>query len=67
MADCYACLPVTDYGGAAEIVNRLDSAFADPADPQKMREGYHFGDHLHGNGAGYKAAADSIPLGLFRP
>jgi hypothetical protein len=48
-------------------VIRLDTAFADPADPQKMREGYHFGDHLHGNDAGYKAAADSIDLGLFKP
>lgn len=55
------------HGGAFDGVIRLDTAFADPADPQKMREGYHFGDHLHGNDAGYKAAADSIDLGLFRP
>jgi lysophospholipase L1-like esterase len=54
------------HGGAFDGVIRLDTAFADPADPQKMREGYHFGDHLHGNDAGYKAAADSIDLGLFR-
>ena len=55
------------HGGAFDAVIRLDTAFADPADPQKMREGYHFGDHLHGNDAGYKAAADSIDLGLFKP
>ena len=53
-------------GGAFDGVIRLDTAFADPADPQKMREGYHFGDHLHGNDAGYKAAADAIDLGLFK-
>ena len=55
------------HSGAFDGVIRLDKAFADPADPQKMREGYHFGDHLHGNDVSYKAAADSIPLGLFRP
>ena len=55
------------HSGAFDGVIRLDTAFADPADPQKMREGYHFGDHLHGNDAGYKAAADSIDLRLFRP
>ena len=54
------------HSGAFDGVIRLDTAFADPADPQKIREGYHFGDHLHGNDAGYKAAADSIPLGLFK-
>ena len=32
-----------------------------------MRDGYHFGDHLHGNDAGYKAAGDSIDLKLFKP
>ncbi|HEY7806782.1 MAG TPA: SGNH/GDSL hydrolase family protein [Croceibacterium sp.] len=55
------------HSGAFDGVIRLDTAFADPADPQKMREGYHFGDHLHGNDAGYKAAADSIDLRLFKP
>jgi lysophospholipase L1-like esterase len=54
-------------GGAFDGVVRLDTAFADPADPQKMREGYHMGDHLHGNDAGYKAVGDSIDLKLFKP
>ena len=44
---------------------RLDTAFADPADPAKMREGYHMGDHLHGSDAGLKAVGESIDLGLF--
>lgn len=52
-------------GGAFDGVTRLDTAFADPHDPQKMREGYHFGDHLHGNDAGLKAVGDSIDLSLF--
>jgi lysophospholipase L1-like esterase len=52
-------------GGAFDGVTRLDTAFADPKDPQKMREGYHFGDHLHGNDAGLKAVGDSIDLSLF--
>ncbi len=55
------------HSGAFDAVIRLDQAFADPNDPQKIREGYHFGDHLHGNDKGYKAAAESIPLGLFKP
>jgi len=53
------------HGGAFDATVRIDAAFADPADPQKMREGYHFGDHLHGNDAGLKAVGDSIDLGLF--
>jgi lysophospholipase L1-like esterase len=51
--------------GAFDAVVRLDSAFADPADPRQMREGYHMGDHLHGNDAGLKAVGDSIDLSLF--
>jgi len=52
-------------GGAFDGVTRLDSAFADPADPRQMREGYHFGDHLHGSDAGLKAVGESIDLSLF--
>lgn len=54
-------------GGAFDGVVRIDTAFADPADPRQMREGYHFGDHLHGNDAGLKAVGDSIDLSLFAP
>lgn len=46
---------------------RLDTAFADPADPRQMREGYHMGDFLHGSDAGLKAVGESIDLSLFRP
>jgi lysophospholipase L1-like esterase len=53
-------------GGAFDGVTRLDTAFADPAEARQMREGYHFGDHLHGSDAGLKAVGDSIDLGLFR-
>jgi lysophospholipase L1-like esterase len=53
------------HGGAFDGVVRLDTAFADPADPRQMREGYHMGDHLHGNDAGLKAVGESIDLSLF--
>jgi len=44
---------------------RLDTAFADPADPRQMREGYHMGDHLHGSDAGLRAVGESVDLALF--
>jgi lysophospholipase L1-like esterase len=53
-------------GGAFDGVTRIDTAFADPADPLRMREGYHAGDHLHGSDAGLKAVGDSIDLKLFK-
>jgi lysophospholipase L1-like esterase len=52
-------------GRAFDGIVRLDTAFADPADPRQMREGYHMGDHLHGNDAGLKAVGESIDLSLF--
>ena len=52
-------------GGAFDATVRLDVAFADPANPAQMREGYHMGDHLHGSDAGLKAVGESIPLELF--
>lgn len=52
--------------GAFDGIVRIDTAFADPAEPRQMREGYHFGDHLHGNDAGLKAVGDSIDLSLFK-
>jgi len=55
------------HSGTFDAVVRLDTAFADPADPRQMRAGYHMGDHLHGSDAGLKAAGESIDLGLFRP
>lgn len=51
--------------GEFDGVVRLDTAFADPADPQQMRDGYHMGDHLHGSDAGLQAVGESIDLNLF--
>ncbi|RIV89744.1 SGNH/GDSL hydrolase family protein [Aurantiacibacter xanthus] len=51
--------------GEFDAVVRFDEAFADPADPQQMREGYHMGDHLHGSDAGLRAVGESIDLTLF--
>jgi lysophospholipase L1-like esterase len=53
--------------GAFDAVVRLDTAFADPADPQAMRDGYHMGDFLHGSDAGLRAVGESIDLSLFSP
>jgi len=52
--------------GTFDGVVRLDTAFADPAEPRQMRDGYHMGDHLHGSDAGLKAVGESIDLALFR-
>jgi len=52
--------------GTFDGIVRIDTAFADPADPRQYREGYHMGDHLHGSDAGLKAVGDSIDLALFR-
>jgi lysophospholipase L1-like esterase len=52
--------------GTFDGITRLDTAFADPAEPRQMRDGYHMGDHLHGSPAGLKAVGDSIDLALFK-
>lgn len=53
--------------GEFDAVVRLDTAFADPNDPQAIREGYHMGDFLHGSDAGLRAVGESIDLTLFQP
>ncbi|WP_338241801.1 SGNH/GDSL hydrolase family protein [Aurantiacibacter hainanensis] len=53
--------------GEFDAVVRLDTAFADPDNPQAMREGYHMGDYLHGSDAGLRAVGESIDLALFAP
>jgi lysophospholipase L1-like esterase len=53
--------------GAFDGTTRIDLAFADPADTRQMREGYHMGDHLHGNDTSLKAVGESIDLALFKP
>jgi lysophospholipase L1-like esterase len=55
------------HSGTFDGIVRIDLAFADPADPQKIREGYHFGDHLHGNDISYKAVGDAFDLSMFKP
>jgi lysophospholipase L1-like esterase len=51
--------------GEFDATTRLDLAFADPADPATMRDGYHMGDFLHGSDAGLRAVGESIDLSLF--
>lgn len=51
--------------GEFDAVVRLDTAFADPAEPAAMRDGYHMGDFLHGSDAGLQAVGESIDLSLF--
>jgi lysophospholipase L1-like esterase len=65
-----ARLAINDWiinGGEFDGVVRLDTAFADPADPAAMRDGYHMGDFLHGSDAGLRAVGESIDLALFQP
>lgn len=54
-------------GGAFDGVIDFDAAVRDPADPERIRAGYHNGDFLHGSDAGYRAMAEAVPLELFRP
>lgn len=51
--------------GAFDAVLDFDRTLADPADPARMRAGYHSGDHLHGSDAAYAALARSVDLTLF--
>lgn len=51
--------------GAFDGVLDFDAVWRDPADPSRIREDLHMGDHLHGNDAGYEALAHSIDLALF--
>jgi lysophospholipase L1-like esterase len=43
----------------------FDAVLGNPADPEKIREDMHRGDHLHPNAAGYKAMSDAVDLSLF--
>lgn len=44
----------------------FDKALQDPLDPLQQMQGYHIGDNLHPNSAGYKAVVDSINLNIFK-
>ncbi|WP_250038438.1 SGNH/GDSL hydrolase family protein [Paractinoplanes maris] len=52
-------------GGAFDGVLDFDAVWRDPDHPSRIRDGFHMGDHGHGNDAGYRALADSIDLSLF--
>jgi lysophospholipase L1-like esterase len=53
--------------GMYDAVIDFEAAVRDPAQPTRIRADLDPGDHLHMNGAGYKAMAAAIDLGLFRP
>ncbi|ELS55968.1 SGNH/GDSL hydrolase family protein [Streptomyces viridochromogenes] len=42
----------------------LNRALADPADPDRLRPSYDFGDHLHPNDAGYEVMAQALSMAL---
>ncbi|WNV87037.1 SGNH/GDSL hydrolase family protein [Umezawaea sp. Da 62-37] len=51
--------------GAFDAVLDFDAVWHDPDHPDRIRDDFHAGDHLHGNDAGYQALADSVDLSLF--
>jgi lysophospholipase L1-like esterase len=52
--------------GAFDGVIDFDAAVRDPGHPQRFRDDYQSGDHLHPNAAGYKAMAAAIDIGKLR-
>ncbi|GAB2723929.1 SGNH/GDSL hydrolase family protein [Streptomyces bullii] len=46
--------------GEYDAVADLHRALADPADPDRLRPSYDFGDHLHPNDAGYAVMAEAV-------
>lgn len=52
-------------GKEVDGVLDFDAAIRDPSQPNRMKDGFHSGDHLHGSDAGYAAMAESIDLSLF--
>jgi lysophospholipase L1-like esterase len=46
--------------GEYDAVADLHRALADPADPDRLRPAYDFGDHLHPNDAGYAVMAEAV-------
>jgi lysophospholipase L1-like esterase len=51
-------------GRAFDGVIDFDAVIRDPADPTRIKEGFHMGDHLHGSDAAYDAMANAIDLSL---
>lgn len=54
-------------GGAFDGVFDFDAAVRDPNHPQKFRDDYQSGDHLHPNASGYSAMAAAIDIGKLQP
>ncbi len=52
--------------GVFDGVIDFDKATSDPANPLQFLPKYDSGDHLHPQGTGYAAMADSIDLSLFK-
>ena len=50
--------------GAFDGVIDFAKAVSDPSDPSKINPAYDSGDHLHPNGAGYRAMASAIRLAM---
>ncbi|WP_406414400.1 SGNH/GDSL hydrolase family protein [Streptomyces sp. NBC_01614] len=50
--------------GEYDAVVDLNRALADPADPDRLRPSYDFGDHLHPNDAGYEVMAEAVSTAL---
>ena len=53
-------------GREVDGVIDFDAVMRDPAKPTQIKDGFHFGDHLHGSDAGYAAMAAAVDLKLFR-
>jgi lysophospholipase L1-like esterase len=53
-------------GKAYDAFIDFEAAVRDPKEPTKIRAEFDPGDHLHMNGAGYKAMADAVDLALFK-
>jgi lysophospholipase L1-like esterase len=61
-------LAVNDWirtSGAFDAVLDFDAVWRDPGRPDRIRDGLHAGDHVHGSDAGHRALADSIDLSIF--
>jgi len=52
--------------GVFDAVADFDAALRDPAKPDRLKQVYDSGDHLHPSLAGYRALAETVPLAALR-